>query len=450
MSEENNYKHGTSKVRRIGKRNIVSILFLGTAGQIAWTVENSWFNTFVYDRITTNPAPVAWMVIVSAITATLTTIMMGILSDRTVGKWGKRKPYIVFGYILWGVITAIYPMVQWIQTIGIAILMVIITDAVMTFFGSTANDAAYNAWLTDIGHSSNRNRIQSINNITFYLAALIAFVAAGVIIDIFGYFVFFYVLGGLVTLTGVISAVLIKSTPVNRDEISGEKYFFKEFAELINPKILKENRTLFLLFLSMALTGIGTQIYMPYLFIFMENYVGFSKIELSLFMAIFLLLTIVILVFVGIFSHRFNRKTLVLIGSILGGIFTIILGFSAFLIIGNSSLAVVIFLLYLIATIPALMSQVAHGGWLLDKYPEGDVGKFQGIRMIFMVLLPMVFGPPIGSAIISTFGIPMADGYIPTPEIFIVGGLISLFSVIPILFIRKAEGQIILDAKDSI
>ena len=445
MSEENEQKQSKIQVRRIGKRNILSILFLGTAGQIAWSVENSWFNTFVYDRITTDPTPIAWMVAVSAITATLTTILMGVLSDRTSGKWGKRKPYIVFGYILWGVITAIYPMVEWIQTIGIAVIMVIITDAIMTFFGSTANDAAYNAWITDIGHSSNRNRIQSINNITVYLAAMIAFGAAGVIIDIFGYFVFFYILGGVVTLTGLIAVFLIESTPIKKDEIKFEKSLLKEFADLMNPKILKENRILFLLFLCMALAGIGSQVYMPYLFIFMENYVGFSKTELGLFMALFLLLTIVVLVIVGIFSHRFNRKTLVVIGSILGAIGTIILGFTSFLVQGNSSLAVVIFLLYFVATIPALISQVAHGGWLLDKYPEGDIGKFQGIRMIFMVLLPMVIGAPIGSAIISTFGIPIADGYIPTPEIFIFGGLISLLSVIPILFISKSEGQIKLD-----
>ncbi|GAH01343.1 unnamed protein product, partial [marine sediment metagenome] len=216
MSEENKHKPGRIQVRRIGRRNILSILFLGTAGQIAWSVENSWFNTFVFDRITTDPTPVAWMVAVSAITATITTIIMGIRSDRISGKWGRRKPFIVFGYILWGVITAIYPMVEWIQSIGSAIVIVIVIDAIMTFFGSTANDAAYNAWLTDIGHSSNRNRIQSINNMTVYVAAITSLVVAGVIIDIFGYFVFFYILGGVVTITGVIAMFLIESIPVEK------------------------------------------------------------------------------------------------------------------------------------------------------------------------------------------------------------------------------------------
>ena len=445
MSEENERKHDRIQVRRIGNRNVLSILFLGTAGQIAWAVENSWFNTFLFDRITTDPTPVAWMVAVSAITATITTIIMGVLSDRTSGKWGKRKPYIVFGYILWGIITAIYPMVEWIQSIGIAVVMVIITDAVMTFFGSTANDAAYSAWLTDIGHSSNRNRIQSINNITIYVAAITSLVAAGVIIDLFGYFVFFYILGGVVTITGVIATFLIESTPIEKKNVKFKKSFLKEFADLINPKILKENRTLFLLFLSMALGSIGSQVYMPYLFIYMEHYIGFSKTELSVFGALLLLLTVVILVIVGMYSHRVNRKTLVIIGSILGALLTILLGFTSFLTQGNSILRVGTFMLYFVATIPSLASSVAFGGWLFDNYPKGDIGKFQGIRMIFMVLLPMVLGPPIGSAIISTFGIPIADGYIPTPEIFIFGGLISLLSVIPILFISKSEGKIKLD-----
>ena len=334
--------------------------------------------------------------------------------------------------------------VGWI-IIGIAVLMVIITDAVMTFFGSTANDAAYNAWLTDIGHSSNRNRIQSINNITIYVAAITSLVAAGVIIDLFGYFVFFYILGGVVTITGVIATFLIESTPIEKKNVKFKKSFLKEFADLINPKILKENRTLFLLFLSMALGSIGSQVYMPYLFIYMEHYIGFSKTELSVFGALLLLLTVVILVIVGMYSHRVNRKTLVIIGSILGALLTILLGFTSFLTQGNSILRVGTFMLYFVATIPSLASSVAFGGWLFDNYPKGDIGKFQGIRMIFMVLLPMVLGPPIGSAIISTFGIPIADGYIPTPEIFIFGGLISLLSVIPILFISKSEGKIKLD-----
>jgi len=430
------------KVVRIGFRNILAILWVGTAGQIAWAVENSWFNTFVYDRITTSPRPIAWMVAVSAITAMLTTLLMGTLSDRTHGKWGRRKPYIVFGYIFWGIITAIYPMIEWIQNIGISVVFVVITDAVMTFFGSTSNDAAYNAWLKDVSQSSNRNRIQSINNIAGYLASAITFVAAGFIIDNYGYFVFFYALGGIVTVTGLISTILIPSIPAEKDSAKFKRSYAKELGDLLNPKILKENKILFLLFLNMALGGIASQVYSPYILIFWENYVGFSKTEMSIYLAVYIIAVILIYIIIGLISHKFNRKPLIFYGTLFKSFFTVGLGIASYFISYFMSVKIIVFVIYFLTTIPSVAVSIVHGGWLLDKYPEGTVGKFQGIRMIFMVLLPMVIGPPIGAWAIETWGIPTIDGFIPTPPIFIIGGLISILAVIPIIFIQRSEGRI--------
>jgi len=351
----------------------------------------------------------------------------------------------VFGYIMWGLITALYPLTELIQVVGIAIIMVIVADAVMTFFGSTANDAAFNAWCTDIGHSSNRNRIQMLNNISVFLAQLVTALGAGTIIEAFGnygYFVFFYLLGGIVMVTGVFASFLIKSTPVKKEQIRADKTIFKEFADLINPQLLKENRTLFLLFLNMAIGGIASQIYFPFLLIFLENYIGLSKTDISVFMAIFMVLIVISLIIIGIVSHRFNRKSMILAGSLIGGINFIIVGFVSFSLAGAGPISFGLVFLYFLAMMPSLASGIAHGGWLLDSYPKGEEGKFQGIRMIFMVLLPMVIGPGIGAAIIQAFGIPTMDGYIPTPEIFIFGGIVSMFAIIPILFIKKSEGAI--------
>ncbi len=120
---------------------------LALTGQIAWAVENSWFNTFVYDTITPDPRPVAWMVAASAVTATLTTLVMGTLSDRTRSRWGRRRPYILFGYILWGLSTILFPTVACIRATALAVVAVVIADSLMTFFGSTANDAAFHRTL---------------------------------------------------------------------------------------------------------------------------------------------------------------------------------------------------------------------------------------------------------------------------------------------------------------
>lgn len=424
------------KVKKIGARNISIISILGIAGSIAWAIENSWFNTFVFDEMTTSPRPIAWMVAVSAIVATLTTIIMGTLSDRTYIRWGRRKPYIVLGYIFWGIITAVFPMVAWIQNLGIAVVMVIIMDAVMTFFGSTANDAAFSAWLTDISHSSNRNRIQTLIIITALLANLIAIGAAGIIIQQFGYFIFFYGLGGIVTICGVIAQFIVKEKPIAPEDRVVHKPFWNKVMGIFSPKLLKENRILYLLFLSMAISGIASQISNPYTFIYIEHYLGFSKSELSLIGGAAIILSTIIIGIVGSISHKFNRKSLM--------IFLALVGFGFNVAIAFMDTIVGLILMFTLSLSAGSFALVVHGAWLQDKYPKGDIGRFQGIRMIFMVLIPMVIGPPIGAFVIEQFGIPISvdgvEGFIPTPHIFIVSAIASLLALIPLFMIDKKEG----------
>ena len=425
------------KVKKIGTRNISIIYILGIAGNIAWAIENSWFNTFVYDELTTNPRPVAWMVAISAIVATLTTIIIGTLSDRTYKKWGRRKPYIVLGYIFWGIITAVFPMVAWIQDLGIAVVMVIIMDAVMTFFGSTANDAAFSAWLTDISHSSNRNRIQSISMITALIANLIALGLAGIVIEQFGYFIFFYVLGGIVTLCGIIAQFVVKEKPIAPEDRVVNEPFWNKVVGIFSPKLLKYNRILYLLFFSMAISGIASQISSPYMFTYIEHYLGYSKSDLSIIGGTAIILSTIFVGIVGVISHKFNRKSFMIFMSLIG------FGFSIAVAFVDSILGLIIMFTLSLST--GISVSLILAAWLQDKYPEGDIGRFQGIRMIFMVLIPMVIGPPIGAFVIELFGTTLVEGveeFVPTPHIFIVGAIVSLLSLIPFFMIKKTEGII--------
>ena len=84
------------------------------------------------------------------------------------------------------------------------------------------------------------------------------------------------------------------------------------------------------------------------------------------------------------------------------------------------------------------------GSLVRDYTPEGVVGKLQGVRMVFSVLIPMIAGPMIGNAINAHMNIPLPDmesadvmttQYIPAPEIFLAGAIFSLlmFALIPAL-----------------
>ena len=101
------------------------------------------------------------MVIFSAICATATTIVAGALSDKA----KKRKPFIAIGYIVWGVtimLFALLPMKPEAKMIGLIATLLVVFDCIMTLAGSTANDAAFNAWVIDNTPSEKRGKMNSI------------------------------------------------------------------------------------------------------------------------------------------------------------------------------------------------------------------------------------------------------------------------------------------------
>ena len=141
-------------MKKLPLRVWLTLILVGLVGQFAWTIENMYFNVYLYNTISTDPGYISAMVGWSAAAATLTTLFMGALSDRV----GRRKLFICGGYILWGLSTAAFGLVTVenaaklfpaASAVAAAAVMIVVLDCIMTFFGSTANDAAFNAWITD-------------------------------------------------------------------------------------------------------------------------------------------------------------------------------------------------------------------------------------------------------------------------------------------------------------
>ena len=90
-----------------------------------------------------------------------------------------------------------------------------------------------------------------------------------------------------------------------------------------------------------------------------------------------------------------------------------------------------------------MMMTSALGANIRDWTPAGKAGHFQGIRMIFAVLLPMVTGPAIGAAVIkngaSTYVELGQVKTVPTPGIYLAAAAVLLLTFVPILVLRKKE-----------
>jgi MFS family permease len=413
----------------------VALIVLGFAGQLAWGVENQFFNTFMYENITPDPRPISWMVAASAITATLTSILMGALSDRTRTRWGRRRPFILLGYAAWGIFTAAYPSASFLHPLTLAIGMAILFDCVMTFFGSTANDATLNAYVTDITSTFNRGRVVGVMEILTWVALLIVYGGAGPIIDAWGYYAFFYLIGGIVLVMGLIGGVLIKEPPLPEKPTTS---YWRQIADTFSGESLRKHRSFFLILLAMGLWGAAEQIFFPYLLIYLNHYLEVPTLQASLLIFLAILIGGILLSFpVGLLVDRWGRRPMALLavlGEMVGLLlFSLARSFPALVVTGVLWLA------------PLTAWTIATGVWSKDLFPDEKRGQFAGYVILFTVAFTMVPGPLLGGWLSTRFGIPTVlngqAGYIPTPIIFQVAGLLTLLAAIPLINIRRKESR---------
>ena len=93
-----------------------------------------------------------------------------------------------------------------------------------------------------------------------------------------------------------------------------------------------------------------------------------------------------------------------------------------------------------------MMLTAALSANIRDWTPEDKVGHFQGIRMIFQVLLPMIIGPAIGAALIRSNPMTYEElgqiKTVPTPGIYLGAAAVLLLTAIPIIILKKREKRV--------
>ncbi len=417
---------------KLGRNNWIAIVLLAFSGQIAWVIENSWFNTFVNDVISPNPKVISLMVAFSAVTATVTTLIMGTLSDRL----GKRKAIILVSYILWGISTIIFPAAGAVKSASLAIFAVIALDCVMTFFGSTANDASFNAWLTNITDETNRGTVSGITELFPLLAMVVTTIVSGILIEYFGYSLFFTSMGLLVVACGLVGGLLMEEAHFPREKKEGVG-FWKQVVSGFSVRAVKENRMLFSLYVCVLLFAIAEQICIPYQIIYFTKTLGYSYDVIGVNLGLMVLLSGVAGVFFGRLVDRLGKPKLLLVALIISSLGFLLVSFAKDMVFLCAAIFVMAF---------GLVSKlIVTGAWIKDLTPPSSAGQFQGIRMIFWVLLPMVIGPFIGERIISTFGQPIVvdgkAGFLPTHLIFVAAAIATLFAILPVMRMIRGDAK---------
>ncbi|NLL63500.1 MAG: MFS transporter [Ruminococcaceae bacterium] len=414
---------------------------LGLAGQLCWNMENQWFNTFVYAKIGKDPSIISGMIICSALATTFSTFFFGTLSDRI----GKRRHFIAIGYILWGIFTIGFGLTQFMskEMYTLVAFTVVMADVVMSFFGSMGNDSGFNAWINDIMTDKNRGGLGAALATQPVLGTMIGTVAGGLLVGSEdNYMRLFVVMGSIVILFGIISIFALG--PEYDFEPHKKGTFLQHFLSVFNFKEFFKLKELVIVHIGLSLFFIGFNVYFAYMGNYIIYYLGYTPDMMGIIEAVPLTLAMFFAIPIAKLINKNKHPYIVLFAILINT-----LGCAITYPIKNTSVdPTKIFDLRLwlgvfvigIGYIAILQTTKV---WTKQLYPKTSRGQFEGIWILFFVLIPMAFGSLIGEAVVKTSGETFIDTisgkmqYVPNGNIFLAGGAIVLISIIPFLLTVK-------------
>ena len=429
------------KKTKLSSKFWVALTIFSLVGQVAWVVENMYFNVFIYKMFHASAEDISVMVSASAISVTVTTILIGALSDKI----GKRKLFICNGYILWGISIWSFSLIRTdviekfipltVSAAAIGVSLVITMDCVMTFFGSAANDACFNAWLTDVTDDTNRGAAEGINSMMPLVAILVVF-GGFMGFDLNkaeSWTTIYTIIGVVVFILGILAIFLVKDTPI--DTSQNQNYWGNIFYGF-RPSVIKNNKLYYIILAAFATFCISIQIFMPYLILYYNVSLGMDNYVLI--MAPAVIIAAIVTAFYGRVYDRYGFKVAIMpaIGVLMTGyILLYLFKLTAFVFIGS---------LFMMSGY--LMGMAIFGAMLRDYTPQNRAGMFQGLRIVGQVLVPGIIGPWIGALVLKNAETILNDdgtsSFIPNANIFLAALIAACFIWLVLAVIFKLTSKV--------
>ncbi len=414
--------------KKTNRRFWLALVIFSLTGQIAWTVENMYFNVFLYKMFNASAGAISTMVAASAVAATVTTLLVGALSDKI----GKRKLFICGGYILWGISIWCFSLLrpEVLPSAAVGVTLVIVLDCVMTFFGSSANDACFNAWLTESTDGSNRGAAEGINAMMPLIAILVVF--GGFMGFDLGqmesWVTIFRIIAVVVILIGFAGIFLIRDTGACSEENS--RYFANIFYGF-RPEVVKANKTLYAGLLAFMVFNISIQVFMPYLILYYN-----VSLKLSNYVLIMAPAILMAAIFTALYGRQYDR-----LGFQKTAIPTLVLLMAGYLILYFFRSTALVFIGSLLMLCGYLGGGAIFGTLVRASTPEGKAGMFQGLRIFTQVLIPGVIGPAIGARVLANAETILNDdgtaSFVPNENIFLAAFAAGIFACLALWLLTR-------------
>jgi MFS family permease len=75
--------------------------------------------------------------------------------------------------------------------------------------------------------------------------------------------------------------------------------------------------------------------------------------------------------------------------------------------------------------------------WMKNLFPSGSRGQFEGVKIVFFVLIPMIISPLISNFVIDRYGVSMViegvQGMVPDQSLLLAAGAFMLLTFLPLV-----------------
>lgn len=416
--EKTEKKETIEKLPQKVKRQAIIVGIILAGGTIFGYFEASFFNTYL-DHILNLPYYyISIMVSLSAVMGLFMNLIWGIKSDNTRSKYGRRRPYLLFGFMA-GIAMIAYAFAQ-------DFLMCIILDVIIISIANNAYLVAQRSLIPDLVEKEHRGRANGIANVLGNIGLLTAIALTIIVNELFtvkrgtgnivtreGHLFLFIIGASAMMIGGLIGFKFLRETPAS--ELPPKKSFLVELKEIFNLEEFRKQNQFFRIVVALTIFRVATYVVLPFLFNYLFS-LAITTIEFILIIGVSTPVILGVMMLLGKIADKHGRKTSVAPGIIFSSIGFFIMPFVSYFPEYKLMLLLIAFPLVLLGLLALDVPLLA---WSQDLLPEDKRGKFIGILNIVWTI-SQIIGAIIGGIVATIYGLGWVFAFAP---IFLIGSI---------------------------
>ena len=376
--------------------------FLGTG--IFWAFHSASMPLFL-SGYTDSKFKISLVLSLAGVMGCIVPPVMGYLSDRTVTRFGRRRPYIFFGLLCMCLCILSLPH---ISVYGLVALV-----SALMYLSLVSGEAVYMSLLPDTVPQEQRGTASGIMNMFGSIGLIVYYIVGTAIWDTHRTMVF-----SIVALAPL-GVMFLTITLIKEQLAPEEKPAEAGGSPLTYLKGLAKEKNAMIFFIGQAFWWLALWIFTSFLTLFLVEELGVSEGKSLLASLVFSLVSIIFMLPLGMLGDRLGRKGILMCMLALSTVSYSLMGFS------RTLTHTLIFAG--LGGIPFAAMRGVGYAYMLDLIPEERTAEFVGFNYLSQTS-SLVFGALIGGILIDSFGY---RSMFPAAAIFTFIGLILLQFVRP-------------------